>query len=209
MKKLSSIIIKHIEDNIIVYFMILIFFVIGISAGAFTSSALSGQQNNQLITYIEKLFQVVNTKTIDSLAVLKQSLKSNFLFSIIMWVLGITIVGIPIALGFTALRGFVIGFSVAFFVKEMSIKGILVSLSLLPQNLIQVPTMLLIAGLSISFSVGMVKNAARAKNPRYSFLNRLGTYTTIVSILIVVLSIGCLVEAYVTPLLIKLISTVF
>lgn len=206
-KKLNKVLIKHIEGNILTYFFVILFFLIGISSGAFTTKALSEAQNKELIAYLENFFKVVDTTMIDRLAVLKQSLINNLQTGVLIWILGVTVIGIPIILLLIALRGFIIGFTVGFFIKQMGLKGLVFSIfSLLPQNIIIIPGIIVVGVLGISFSIMLIKN--RSNKPRYNnILNQFLVYSTIISIVYIFIALGCLVEAYISPLFIKYLSS--
>jgi stage II sporulation protein M len=179
---------------------------IGISSGAFMSKALTGAENKDLIAYLKNFFSIVDSKSINNFSILKQSLLNNLQTGIIIWILGITVIGIPLILLLIALRGFIIGFTVGFFAKQMGLKGMMFSLvSILPQNILIVPSAIFVGVLGISFSTMLIKNMVR-KNGKYNIVNQFFIYSTIMAIIHIVIAVGCLIEAYVTPFFIKYIS---
>lgn len=171
------------------------------------SKALTDFQNKELIVYLKNFFSIVDSKAINNLAILKQSLLNNFQTGIIIWILGVTVIGIPLILLIIGLRGFIIGFTVGFFVKQMGFKGVIFSLvSILPQNILIVPCTVFIGVLGISFSLMLIKNKTR-KNTRYSIVNQFFLYSTIIAMIHIIIVVGCLIEAYISPFFIKYIST--
>ncbi len=206
-RRFNEIIIKHIEKNLVIYFLVVLFFMIGISSGAFTSKALTEAENKELIVYLENFFRIVDSKAINNFSILKQSLLNNFQTGIVIWILGVTVIGIPIILLLIALRGFIIGFTVGFFVKQMGLRGILFSLvSVLPQNILIVPSTIFIGVLGIGFSLMIIKSKTRKKH-QYSILNQFLLYSTIITMVHIVIAFGCLIEAYISPFFIKYISS--
>lgn len=189
------------------YFFVILFFMIGISSGAFMSKALTESENKDLIVYLKNFFSIVDSKDINNFSILKQSLLNNFQTGIIIWVLGVTVIGIPLILLLIALRGFIIGFTVGFFVKQMGMKGMIFSLvSILPQNILIVPSTIFVGVLGISFSIMIIKNMTR-KNRKYNVVNQFFIYSTIMAIIHIMIAVGCLIEAYISPFFIKYIST--
>ncbi len=189
----------------LIYFTVLLFFMIGISSGAFITKALSDVENKELIDYIENFFKILNTKEINNYLILKQALISNLKMALLIWILGVTIIGIPIILLLVLIRGFIIGFTVGFFIKQMKLKGLVFSIfSMLPQNILIVPGIILIGVTSISFSIMLIKS--RRKNGYGNILNQFFIYSTSISIIYLIISLGCFVEAYISPLFIKLLS---
>lgn len=171
------------------------------------SKALTQTENEELILYLQNFFRIVDSKVINNFSILKQSLLNNFQTGIIIWILGITVIGIPIILLLIAIRGFIIGFTVGIFVKQMGLKGVLFSLvSVLPQNILIVPATIFVGVLGISFSLMLVKSRTR-NNRKYNVLNQFLLYSTVIAIIHIVIAAGCLIEAYITPFFIKLLSS--
>jgi stage II sporulation protein M len=180
---------------------------VGISSGAFTTKALSQAENKELIKYLQNFFRIVDTKVIDQFSILKQALINNLQTGVLIWILGVTIIGIPLILLLVAVRGFIIGFTVGFFIQQMGVKGLIFSiLSLLPQNIIIIPGVIIVAVLGISFSIMLIRN--KVKKTRYdNVLNQFFVYSTVIAIVHIFIAVGCLVEAYISPLFIKYMSS--
>ncbi|RKD27861.1 stage II sporulation protein M [Caminicella sporogenes] len=206
MRKVNNVLIKHIQRNIITYFVVIMFFLIGISSGAFTTKALSDSENGELIAYLENFFKIVDTKTIDNFAILKQSLINNLQTGVLIWILGVTIIGIPAILFLIGLRGFIIGFTVGFIIKQKGLKGLIFSIfSLLPQNIIIIPGIIVTGVLGISFSVMLIKSKVE-KNVHNNILNQFFVYSTVIAIVYIFIALGCIIEAYISPLFVKYLS---
>ncbi len=206
-RRLNRFFVKHIQGNLIIYFVVLLFFMIGISAGAFTTKALSDGENKELINYLENFFKILNTKDINNFGILKQAIISNLQTGLLIWILGITIIGIPVILLLIAFRGFIIGFTVGFFVKQMSFKGLVFAIfSLLPQNIFIIPGIILIGVLGISFSVMLIKNRINKPIIHTNILNQFFVYSTMISMIYMVIIAGCIIEAYISPLFVKILS---
>lgn len=199
-------IIKQIQKNMLLYSLILLFFISGIAAGAFTVDALSSVQKDELINYFQSFFSVLNTETVKSAAVFKQSLLNNAQFIILIWILGITIIGIPLILLIVGIKGFIIGFSVSFIVEGMGLRGLLFAfVSILPQNLLIVPGIVVAGVLGISFSIRMLKR--RRMRQRKSFSSEFFVYSMNLLLVLAMVFIGSLIEGYITPVFMKLFSS--
>lgn len=200
-------ILGHIKSNMGLYFFVLVFFSIGIAVGAFTVRALDDTQKQALIKYLQGFFQVLTSKNIDSPGVLIQSIKNNIQTIFIIWILGITIIGIPITILVIGIRGFIIGFSVGFLINSLGWKGVLFTLiAILPQNIIIVPCLIAISVQSINFSLMIIRNRM-AKRWTNNYWKKLLSYTVNVVLLLMFSAIGSFVEAYIVPELIKYVSS--
>ena len=115
-----------------------------------------------------------------------------------------TIVGFPIILGLIFIKGFKLGFAVGFLVQEKAFKGIIFALlSILPQNLLYIPVVVIAGVTSISFSFLILKALLFSRKiplPNY-FLR----YSVFMVLLAVVLVGAGFLEAYVTPVFMKAI----
>ena len=179
---------------------------VGISSGAFTVKALSDQHKGELIRYMQSFFQVLNQKSFNEFSVLKQSLVNNLQTGILTWILGVTIIGIPLILLIIVIRGFIIGFTVGFLIEQMGLKGFLFSIfAILPQNLFILPGIIVIAVIAISFSVMIIKNKLN-KNYQVDMVKQFMLYSTIITMVFLVILMGSIVEAYITPIFMRFIS---
>lgn len=168
-------------------------------------NVLDYSQKHEMINFLDSFFKVLNQNNIDSFELLKQSLVNNIQTILLVWLLGITVIGLPIVVIIVILRGFIIGFTVGFLISELGFKGfIFSSLAILPQNIFIIPGIIIISAFSISFSLKIVKNKI-SKNLRYRFSADLIKYSLTVVSLSSILLIGSIIEAYITPLLMKLI----
>lgn len=178
---------------------------IGISAGAIMVNVLDNSEKQEMISFLDSFFKVLNQNNIDSFELFKQSLINNIQTLFLVWVLGITVIGIPIVILIVILRGFIIGFTVGFLINELGFKGFLFSsLAILPQNIFVIPGIIIISAFSISFSLRIVINKF-SKNKRYRFSTEIIKYSLSVASLFTFLLAGSIIEAYITPTLMKLI----
>ena len=58
-----------------------------------------------------------------SAVIFKQSLINNSQFVILIWLLGITVIGVPLILLIVGIKGFIVGFSVSFLVEGMGLRA--------------------------------------------------------------------------------------
>lgn len=196
---------KQIRNNLPLYFFVLVFFVAGIAAGAFTVDALSSMQKEELVSYFQSFFSILDKEPVQSATVFKQSFLNNSQFVLIIWVLGITVIGIPLILMIVGIKGFIIGFSVSFLVEGMGLRGLLFALAaVLPQNLLIVPGILVAGVLGISFSISMLRR--KKSKTKKSFSSELTVYSFNILLALLILFVGSLIEGYITPVFIKLFS---
>jgi len=91
-------------------------------------------------------------------SVMRASASANLCSVAFVWLAGLSVLGFTGALLVLFIRGFSIGFTVAFFVRQMGGAGAVLALSsVLPHNLVAVPALLAACATSTSFAWSVVK----------------------------------------------------
>ncbi|WP_416197933.1 MAG: Stage II sporulation protein M [Sporanaerobacter sp.] len=197
---------KHLEGNFVAYFTMSVLLIIGIVVGAITIKMLSIDQKNKILGFFNSFFVLMNDNEIDNLILLKESIKNNFRTVLIIWLTGAIIIGIPIIPVIVVLRGFALGFTVGFLVNEFGAKGFLFSvLAIMPQNLFIIPGIVSISSIGINFSLNNVKGK-KIKNNYNNLFSNFINYSILILLFSIVIFIGSLVEAYITPIFMRLIT---
>ncbi|RKD34552.1 stage II sporulation protein M [Thermohalobacter berrensis] len=204
--RLKQLLYNHFKNRILLYFIVLICLMVGISAGAITIKVLDANQKKELISFLDSFFKILNEDNkINSYLLLKHSLTNNLQTILSIWLLGITIIGLPVLFAIVILRGFIIGFTVGFLTSEIGIKGILfVICAILPQNIFIIPGLVIISVISVNFSKLVISKKIK-KARRYNLGKELIYHTLAIIAFSLLIIIGSLVEAYITPVFMKLI----
>jgi stage II sporulation protein M len=123
----------------------------------------------------------------------------------LLWILGLTAIGIPLIIMVVAGRGFILGFTVGFLVQEKAAQGLVLALvAVLPQNLCYVPACLISGTLACYFSFTLLRGMR--ENPVTSGLV---VYTMIFLLIFLLVLLGTWLEAYLVPGLVRLATTLF
>jgi stage II sporulation protein M len=178
---------------------------VGICAGAFTINGLSSAQQNELGDYIGGFFNQLSDQSFSTNGLLSTSLVNNYRMFLLIFVAGMTIIGIPFVYVFVGLNAYVTGFTIGFFIKIHGFKGVLYSLaSILPSELFILPAIILISVNAIIFSKGIIKQLLGKNLNRVNFKESLLSYLFITGFCAMITFIGILIESYVSPVIIKL-----
>lgn len=196
---------KHFEKNYMLYFIVIVGLTIGISLGAILSKVFDNTQRGTLVSYLDYFFKMITDNNYETGLVMKYSLLNNLNLVFFIWFLGITVIGIPVTLCIVIYRGFILGFTASFLFIEFGFKGFLVSLlGILPQNLFIVSGLIYITVNSLNFSLRILSRKSR-KSIKYTFKNEFLKYLLNAIGPCIFIVIGSLIEAYITPLLLRLI----
>ncbi|RFU67771.1 stage II sporulation protein M [Peribacillus saganii] len=195
---------NHIRNNSSIYIFITVLFLMGVIFGAVIVNSLSFTQKEDLFYYLSQFFgQVSLGKIAASPEMFIQSLSHNVKYIGVMWILGVSIIGLPIILLLLFLKGMVVGFTVGFLVNQMGWNGLLLSfVAILPQNIIVIPVFILIAVLSVSLSIKLIKRVfiKQLREPLKPVL--IGYFGALAAAIIFLTAAGAM-EAYVSPVLMK------
>ncbi len=211
--KIKEIIFEHIKNNAKGYIVLLFIFVIGIIIGIFVINHTSGSQITDIKQYISDY--VTNYRQIDEIehgSVFIDSLMSNLITFIAIWIIGITATLTPILYGVVLFRGFCLGYTISALIGTLGTKNgtIIVFSLLLLQNLILIPALLseTLSGLLVHTRINDNQNLRiidRAKKHK-DLLKREAIRHSIVSLFIIFpVIISCLIEAYVSTNIFKVV----
>ncbi len=184
-----------------------ILLIMGVIFGAILVNVLSQEQRDELLDDLNQFFLHITYFQADSPDFLR-ILGEEFKLILVLWVLGLSVIGFPMILALVFAKGMAIGFTVGFLVHQLTWKGILLaSVGVLPQNLLLIPALVLAASAGILFSLSLLRMLFR-KVPtvvRQEWVQYNGIMVTVGGIFL----IGVFVEAYVTPPLIGWVTSLW
>lgn len=197
---------NYMKENISLYIFSLVLFVMGLIFGSIVIKSLSFSQEQELANYINNFFYSISSgEWQSSKAAFWQILIDNLKYLLLIWFLGLSIIGMPLIFMIIFMKGFVIGFTVSFFISELTWKGFLFSIvSVLPQNMLLVPVFI-IAGVSGTlFSLSLIKGRGNKKPSSYQ--QSFTSYSFLILLLGGVVFLASGFEAFVSPYLMKVIT---
>ncbi len=197
---------NYLGRHLPIFVMTMLVFLMGVIFGSLAVKVLPESQRSALAQDLQVFFRGFgDVRQAGGEQASVQSLYNNLKTVLIAWVLGISVIGAPGVLVLLFLRGFVIGFTVGFLVDEMAARGIaLAAASVLPQNVLIVPSILAASGASLSFAVTLARDRVSGRHaPLYPHF--LATLVVIAGASTLLVLAGA-VESYVTPVFIELAS---
>ena len=188
-------------------FVITILF-LGVISGAIFSNIIDLNDKKIVLDKIQIFISNIDNQSINSIIAFKNSIITNLTYSTIIWILGMTIIGIIINIFLLYLKGFIFGFSLSAFILTYSYKGIILSiLYTLFGQLLNLIVIMILTIYSIMFTVNYIKQIRSKQNlnlPKF-FKN----YTLIFVITLIITLISSISEAFLFPTLIKIIIKMF
>lgn len=111
---IKNIIIEYIANNSKQYLLVILIFLIGIFAGVMFINNSKTEEETEITSNITEFIDKFKTiEKIDKPSLIIDSIKENTLYSIIIWIAGTTIIGLPVVLGLIIFKGFCIGVSLS------------------------------------------------------------------------------------------------
>lgn len=198
---------NHIRQSIGTYMFVFVLFIMGVIFGAVVVNALSVEQQQDLTAYMGSFFDGIDERSVvEPREAFRLSFINHLKYMGLIWILGLTVIGLPLILIFLFLKGVMIGFTVGFLVNQMGWKGALFStVSVVPQNLLIIPAYLVTGVAAISFSVLLLKHFFTQRRAQTVWAP-LRSYTVIVFFMSGVLLAASLYEAYVSPSLMRMVT---
>ena len=205
--KIKNIINTIIPNKKINYFTFFIFS-LGIISGSIFLVIINENDKTSVITQITNFFNNINMNNINSVQALKNSLLNNFTYILLIWVLGMSIIGILFNIFIIYIKGFVLGFSISSLIYVYGIKGILACfIYIFPHQLLNTFCIVVIGIYSLMFTNNLYKQIVKNKNMELKHFIKKYLYILIITSSITIIS--SLIETFFTPALFKLFIKLF
>lgn len=200
-----AIILPNKKINLFVLFVI----VLGIISGTVFLLALNDTDKELVVNQITNFMVNVNDNNINNFNAFKNSLLENIIFIVLIWVLGMSIIGVIFNVFVIYLKGFILGFTLSSFFLLYQYKGLLAGLIyLVPSSVINLLVTLLVGVYSIMLTIYLWR-VIFMRDKSNNITKFLKKYLLILLICLLLVVITSLCESYLIPALLKLVIKVF
>ena len=196
---------NHVENNLKQYFIISILFIIGVAIGVTLANHVQFQAQEQVeLGITEAINKLKEGYEINYSSLLKNVILNHILFTLILWFLGCSVIGIPIVYLAIGYKGISLGYTISSIILTLGTgKGILFAfIALLLQNLFIIPAILAIAVSSMNLYSSIIKNK-RIENIKIEIIR----HTIFCFGMSVILLVASFIEVYATSFLLKICAT--
>ena len=192
-----------IAENRTIFLWILLFFLIGIVLGSYTIYYMSEMGIVEIGGYFKNFLEYISTTEVDYMSILLNSIKGIVPIAIIIILLGYTLIGFPFVLLINLFKGYILGFTLALVITVLGTSGFgILFTTLIIQNLVFVPIIIMISILSMKSSIIRLKSL-RAEKSRNEFNGK--DYILVQSVLVGFILLGIIIETYISPNLARLV----
>ena len=183
--------------------------ILGIISGSLFLVVLKDTDHNLVIEKINTFFTNINTNNINNIEAFKNAFIENIIFVILVWILGMSIIGIIINIFMIYLKGFIIGFSLSSFFLVYKYKGLLAALIYaFPTSIINILVCLLLGVYSVLFTINLWK-IIFLKEKDFNMKRFIKKYFLLLILCIILILISSLTEGFLVPSLLKLVIKLF
>ncbi len=193
------------EKKIIIFNIII--FLVGLVFGSLFINFVGNSDKKILVDEVGEFFTCVKNldKSIFGLGAFESILINNVVQIIIIFILGISMIGIFAVIFILFFKGFTTGLTIGTIIYKYSLKGILGSLLyIFPCHVVCIIIYLFLSFYSVYVSIRFLKSLLTKKS--LDFKTFIGKYFLVFIISLIFIIIISLIDAYVTPILLKLFT---
>lgn len=177
--------------------------IIGIITGSIFFTFISNNDKTEVINLINNFLTTIKDSTFDSGLALKNSLITNLILVVFIWIFGMSIIGLLFNVFIIYIKAFLLGFSVASLIGSLGIKGIVMAfIYVFPSQIINIIAIMVLGIYSVIFSIHLIKLIMQKKNSNNNIFKK---YFVIFIFAIISSVISALSDAYLLPNLVKLV----
>jgi len=201
---IKKVILPNKTINIIAFNLI----ILGVIAGTIFILNIGKQDQKLALEQVTNFFENIEKNNINSGLALKNSIITNFTYISAIFILGLSIIGLPIVIFLLFFKGFLVGFSVSAIILNYSYKGAFLSfLYLFPGTIINIIALIILSIYSTNFSYKLVKSIFSKEKINTKLA--LKQYIIIYLFTLIAILISSLLEIYLFPNLTKLVTNIF
>lgn len=202
---MESLLKKHLYDNVRGYIILLVFLLAGTAAGSYCAISYGESDLSYMKDFFSSARTLFKSSQLDLNGVFKASFESSVKDAAIIWLLGFTVIGTVGILILISKSGFMCGFVTGFLVRLSGFEGFgTAAIITFAKCVVYLPAMLFLSCMAAKFSITLFRMiTGRIKyriNLKY-FLLRYFCYLIIIVLVLVIYSLG---EAYIVTNLLKL-----
>ena len=195
----------RINKNLFVFLVVII--AVGVASGSIFVTVLNDSDKTMVSDYLNNFFNNLNSNNLNYSATLINTLIFTLGLAILIWILGISVIGFILILLFLFIKAFALGFSVGSIIINFNFKGVLIALAyVVPHHIIDLMIYLLISSYALVLSYRLISSFTKKKS--FDFKGIFNRYLFILGFSLIILLFSALYEVYLAPSLINMIVNI-
>ena len=185
-------------------YCITIITIIGIIAGSIFITVLNDVDKETVSNSLNTFITNVSNNELNYSLSLRSNLVSNFIFIFVVWILGMTVVGIPIIIFMYFIKTFILGFSLSAIILKYGAKGIIYSfIYVFPHNILNLFIFAILTIYSLIYSFKLTDKLTKNENINYK--NNINKHKNILLLSMIGVLLTSLYATYIMPYLFKIV----
>ncbi len=206
MNKLVDKLKKRVTINRKMFLFLFTLFMVGMIFGSLFVAILKESDQTLIKDSLKQFFTGVTNHTIVPEKAFISSIISQITYVLIVWLLGISVIGFPIVLIFYFSKAFTLGFSIGSILLHYKTKGVLLTLGyIFPHQILNFFIYTILAIYSLSLSLKIFNALVHKKKIDFRFI--LNKYLLILLLSILGILVSSVFEVFVMPKIVEFIMT--
>lgn len=195
----------RINKNLFIFLLVIV--IIGITAGALFTAIISASDKELVVSYLNTFFDNIANNKLEYTNSFINTLILTVGLAILIWLLGVSVIGFVIVIVILFLKSFVLGFSVGSIIATFKLKGVLMAfIYCFPHHVINILVFMLLSAFALIMSFRII-NSITSKKP-IDFKHYMNRYLTVLGISVVLLIITSVYEIYALPSVINFLMDI-
>lgn len=201
---------ETLNGNKVYYLFVLFLFFIGIVIGGYVVKYMGDNNKSDLNLYLNDFLKGINQKEVNYSELLITVFKNNIIIILPIIIFSFTRFGMPIILIVDVFKGFSLGYTFALLSLANGGSGFLIaSASVIPQNILYIPAIIILSALGLSTSLSILKNKITKNNNNFDKNIQIKGMLKAGILIVGILLLGMVVETYLSPNIIKAVISKF
>lgn len=195
-------ILAKIKANKLLFIEVLIT-ILGFITGILLIAILSNENKDLIKESINAFFGTINENKLKYTKLLYTSLTTNLIVNIIIWLLGISIIGIPIVIIILFYKSLMLGFTISSLLFNYKLSGIILTIIYIIPYIINLFLIFIMTYHSVRFSLTLFKYLF--KKGDFNKKNVVSKYIKLLTFSSLSFILSSLIETYIIPFIIKVL----
>ena len=180
--------------------------IIAVIAGAFYITILNKTDQSLVESSINTFFNDIKNNNLNYGISLKNAILSNLGFYLIIWLLGISVIGIPVIIFMFFSKAFIIGFSVSSIILNYKLKGALLSFFyVFPHQIINIYILIILISYATSLSLTIIDSIIKRKTIDFKII--MNKYINVLMLVAICIAFTAFFEVFIAPAIMKIVLT--
>lgn len=189
-----------LDKNLTIFLFVLL--IIGIISGSIFAGILNESDKILVDQHLNSFLTNIEVGQVDYFSIFKSNLISSLFNSIIIWLLGMSIIGIIVIVVMFFSSSFILGFTIGSVISTFGFKGCLFALIYsFPFEIINLLMLLILVMYAMSFSFKLIFSIFKKQTVNFKLI--INRYTIILLITLGINIINTLYNSYLMPNIIK------